>query len=179
MQLHLLRQTSCLTASYDSRNDWLFLDWHGELTLPAVQEAALALAACFLHRPYPLVLNSNAQVTGISWSVATWLATDFLPHMKLAGIEHVAWVYSSSLRGQNLVYTVLSWLPGSLITAFGDVADAYAWLTHTRAGQPRGYLLPTRTPATQAKLSQEVQALSRRVAAQQRAGGRQHKRQVA
>ena len=166
MQLHLLRQTACLTASYDSGNDWLFLDWKGELTLPAVQEASLALAACFLHRPYPLVLNSNAQVTGVSWSVAAWLVTDFLPHMALAGIEHVAWVYSPSLRGHNMVQTVLNWLPGSLLTTFSDVADAAHWLQHRQRNN--GYLLPTRLPATQAKLAQEVQALRQRLATQQR-----------
>jgi hypothetical protein len=144
-----------------------------------VQQACVALADCYLQRPYSHILNSNEQVTGVNWNVAMWLATDFLPHMSLAGIEHVAWVYSPSLRGHNMVHTVLSWLPGSLITTFSDVADAYAWLKHTRAGQPRSYLLPERTPAAQAKLAQEVQALTQRLAAQQRVGGRQHKRQAA
>ncbi len=168
MNLHPLFQTTCLSAQYDLRNDWLYLDWQGELTLPAVQQACLALASCYLQRPYSHILNSNEQVTGVSWNVAVWLATDFLPHMSLAGIEHVAWIYSPSLRGQNLVHTVLSWLPGSLITTFSDVAAAYAWLEHTRAGQPRSYLLPKRLPASQAKLAQEVQTLHQRVAAPRR-----------
>jgi hypothetical protein len=179
MNLHPLFQTSCLSAHYDLRNDWLYLDWQGELTLPAVQQACMALANCYLQRPYSHILNSNEQVTGVNWNVALWLATEFLPHMSLAGIQHVAWIYSPSLRGQHLVHTVLSWLPGSLITTFDDVADAYAWLKHTRVGQPRSYLLPERTPAIQAKLTQEVQALYERVAAQQRVGGRQRRRQAA
>ncbi|MBJ6145327.1 hypothetical protein [Hymenobacter sp. BT559] len=167
MNLRLLRQISCLSIYHDLTNDWLYLDWQGELTLPQVQQACLELAACYLERPYARVLNSNEQVTGVSWSVAAWLVSDFLPYMALAGIEHVAWVYSSSLRGYNMAATVLHWLPGSLITSFDTVAEAATWLAHTRTGQPQSYLIPQRTPATQAKLVQEVAALRQRIAAQQ------------
>jgi hypothetical protein len=167
MKLHPLFQTTCLNAYYDLSNDWLYLDWWGEVTLSDVQQACLALANCYLQRPYSHILNSNEQVTGVSWSVGIWLATDFLKLMPLAGIEHIAWIYSPSIRGHSLVHTVLSLLPGSLITTFDDVADAYAWLEHTRAGQ-RGYMLPKRAPAAQAKLAQEVQALHQRVTAPRR-----------
>lgn len=164
MKLHLLFRTTCLTAHYDLANDWLYLDWEGDLTLPVVQEACLALASCYLRRPYSHVLNSNEQVTSVSWSVAMWLATDFLPYMTLAGIEHVAWVAAPSLWGHNLVHKVLSLLPGSPLTTFDDVADAVTWLQHTRTGQDTRYLLPMRAPATQARLVQEVQALQQRLA---------------
>jgi hypothetical protein len=166
MNLHLLWQTPCLTAYYDLHNDWLYLDWQGELSLPDVQQACLELAACYLKRPYSHILNSNEHVTGVNWRVAAWLATDFLPHMTIAGVEHVAWIYSPSLRGHNLVQTVLNWLPGSVIAAFSTTAEAVEWLQHTRTTQSRGYLLPTRLPATQAKLAQVVQELRQRVAEQ-------------
>ena len=178
MNLHLLWQTPCLTAHYDLHNDWLFLDWHGELTLPNVQQACLELAACYLKRPYSHILNSNEHVTEINWRVAAWLATDFLPHMTVAGIEHVAWIYSQSLRGHHLVQTIINWLPGSTIAAFTTIAEAVEWLQHTRRAQPRGSLLPTRLPADQAKLAQVVDALRQRVAeqTQQQAGARQKQR---
>ena len=166
MNLYLLRQLDCLTVHYDLRNDWLFLDWQGEMTLPAVQQACLAVADCYLKRPYTHVLNNNEQVTGVSWSVAAWLATDFLPLMTLAGIEQLAWIYSSTLPGFSAVQTVLNWLPNSPITTFDNIADAVAWLKLTRAGQ-RDCLLPQRPPAMQTKLAQEIQALHRRVAANQ------------
>ncbi|MGI4742437.1 MAG: hypothetical protein ACRYG7_45345 [Janthinobacterium lividum] len=133
-----------------------------------MQQACLALADCYLRRPYSHILNNNEHVTGVSWSVAAWLVTDFLPHMGLAGIEHVAWIYSPALPGHNMLHTVLRLLPGSLITTFLDVADAAAWLQHTRTGQPRQFLLPERRPEVQSKLRQEVQGLYERVAAKQR-----------
>jgi len=165
MQLHLLSTTGCLAIHYDSSNDWLFLDWQGEVTLPDVQEACVALARCYLLRPYPRVLNSNAQLTGVNWKVASWLVTDFLLHMPVAGVEHVAWVCSPSLRGRHVVQTVVNWLPGPILNVFDDVEAAVNWLKHTRSAHPQGFILPQRPPATQAKLAQVVQALSQQVKA--------------
>jgi hypothetical protein len=157
MQLQLLHQTTCLTTYYDQSNDWLFLDWEGEITLPLVQEACNALAACVLTRPYARVLNSNEQVTSIHWNVAAWLITDFLPHLTLAGIEQIAWIYSPLLRGQHIVRMMLSQLPAPPIDVFDNLADAVEWLQNFHPS-PQG-LIPTRTPATQAKLAEQVQAI--------------------
>jgi hypothetical protein len=168
MQLHLLRRTTCLAIYYDFRNDWLYLDWQGHLALPVLQEACLALADCYLHRPYPRVLNNNEQVTGVNWGIALWLVSDFLPHMTLAGVQQVAWVYSPSLQGRSMVQAILSWLPGQSLTSFDDLAGAVEWLTHTRAEQAPGYLLPRRAAADQARLTQEVLALRQRCATAQR-----------
>jgi hypothetical protein len=168
MQLHFLRRTTCLVIYYDFRNDWLYLDWQGNVTLPVLQEACLALTDCFLHRPYPRVLNNNEQVTSVSWGIALWLVTDFLPHMTLAGVRQVAWVFSPSLQGRSMVQLVLSWLPGEALTAFDDLASAVEWLAHTRAEPAPGYLPPRRTSADQARLEAEVQALRLRIATSQR-----------
>ncbi|RZK27932.1 MAG: hypothetical protein EOO61_22755, partial [Hymenobacter sp.] len=132
VNLHLLDQTKCLAIYYDSGNDWLFLDWHGNLTLQDVKEACVALAHCYLSRTYPRVLNSNTQLEGVSWSIAAWLVTDFLPHLSLAGVEHVAWIYSSTPSGRHVVQTIINWLPGFILNTFLDVEDAVAWLQHTR-----------------------------------------------
>lgn len=168
MRLHLLRETSCLAIHYDAGNDWLFLDWHGELTIPHLQEACVALARCFLLRPYPRILNSNVQLTGVSWNAASWLVTEFLPHMTLAGIEHVAWVCAPSLRGRNMVQTVISWLPGPQLNLFDDTEAAVHWLQHSRPAHAPGHILPQRPATTQAALAQVVQELQQRVEAQPR-----------
>lgn len=166
MQLQLLHHTTCLSTYYDQCNDWLYLEWEGEITLPLAQEACDALATCVLERPYACVLNNNEQVTGIHWNVATWLLTDFLPHLTLADVEQIAWVFSPVLRGQHVVYTILNHLPsGPPIDAFDNLADAVAWLQHFRP-VARG-AAPTRCPAKQARLVQQVQAIRQRRAATQ------------
>ncbi|OGX90337.1 STAS/SEC14 domain-containing protein [Hymenobacter coccineus] len=164
MRLHLIRKTDCVSIYYDSLNEWLFLDWEGELTLLDVQTACLEVARCFLPRPYARVLNSNEQVTGVSWSVAAWLARDFLPHLTVAGITHIAWVYSSSVRARHVVQTVLNWLPGPALTSFDDLDAAVTWLQHIRPEGPAQASL--RLPATQAKLDKVFQDMCQKVKAQ-------------
>lgn len=164
MKLHLLHQTKCLAIYYDSGNDWLFLDWHGDLTLQDTKEACVALAHCYLRRPYPRVLNSNAQLESVSWSIAAWLVADFLPHMSLAGVEHVAWICSATLSGRHVVQTIINWLPGFILNIFDDMEGAVGWLQHTRSTHPQGYAIPQRSPASQAKLAQEVRNLCQRAA---------------
>jgi hypothetical protein len=153
MQLHLLRTTSCLAIYYDACNDWLFLDWTGELTLPAVQEACAALAQCYLLRPYSRVLNSNLEVTGISWNVAKWLGTNFLPYITGSGVEHVAWIVAPSLLGRNLVQALLKPLGGLVLNVFDNAEEAVSWLQRAPATLPPGYILPQAQPATQAHVA--------------------------
>jgi hypothetical protein len=162
MRLHQLHRTSCLTIYYDLRNDWLYLNWEGNITLPVLQEACLQLAQCFQRRPYARVLNNNEQVTGFSWSIGPWLITNFLPHMALAGIKQVVWVPSATLQGKSMMQFILNLVAGSLITTFDDMASAVEWMKQTRPLQEHAYLMPQHTPATQAKLAAVVQSLSQR-----------------
>jgi hypothetical protein len=162
MRLHQLHCTPCLTIYYDLRNDWLYLDWQGHVTLPLLQEACLQLAQCFQRRPYARVLNNNEQVTGFNWSIGPWLVTNFLPHMPLAGIKQVAWVPSATLQGKSMMQLILNLVVGSLITCFTDLPSAVVWMKQTRPQQEPDYLMPQHTPATQAQLAAVVQALYQR-----------------
>lgn len=142
------------TGHFDVKNDWLYLEWEGNLTLPVVKQACLQLAHCVLAHPYARVLNCNTQVTGVDLEVGPWLACHFLPHLRLAGIEQVAWICASTLPGLNMVQTVLSWLPKLQVTIFTDLEDGVHWLQRY---QPVGRAAPAgRAPATQAKLAQVV-----------------------
>ena len=132
MQLQLLQETDYLSIFYDSTNDWLFIDWRGNLTLPIVQASCLVIAQCFLERPYPRILNSNSQVTGMSADVPMWLAHDYLPHLSLAGVEYLAWVQAPALLLQHLTNEAVRQLTEPVVTLFTDLDLAFSWLQHTR-----------------------------------------------
>jgi hypothetical protein len=160
MRLHQLHRTTCLTIYYDLRNDWLYLNWEGNITLPVLQEACLQLAQCLQRRPYVRVLNNNEQVTSFSWSIGPWLIAHLLPHMALAGIKQVVWVPSATLQGKSMMQLLLSVVAGSIVTCFDDLASAVAWMKQTRPLQAPAYLMPQHTPTTQVKLAAVVQSLS-------------------
>jgi hypothetical protein len=166
MRLHLLKSTPHIAIYYDTHNDWLFLDWKGEVTLANVQSTCLEISRCFLQRAYPRVLNSNLQVTSVNWSAAGWLAVEFMPQLGPAGVEHVAWICSPALWGRSAVKRIIGLLPQAAISLFDDVETAANWLQQTRHQCAKGYLLPQRAASDQLKLIQQVEILKQKVASQ-------------
>lgn len=164
MQLHHLCSAQCAEVYFDKSNKWVFVDWHGELTLKAVQHTCLGIARCFLDRYFPRVLNSNANVTAVSWEVAQWLASEYLPALSLTGVEQMAWVVPPSLRARNNVLTIVRLFPHTAISVFDDVEAAVAWLQQTAPPPPSTGCAPLgRCYADEFKLRQLVGALARRL----------------
>lgn len=161
MNLHTLCATRNLTAYYDSWNNWLYLEWDGELTLSSVKPACLEIARCFIDHQYPRVLNNNVQLTGIEWDVTGWLARNLFPYLRLAGVKQFAWVHATSLRGQHMAEGVLQQFPAELeLALFADVEDAVTWLTKTSPAYGSDYATQPRPAATKAQLVQLVQHFS-------------------
>lgn len=158
MNLLPLCSSPQVSVYFDSWNDWLYVEWEGEITLPVAQQACIQLARCVLDRPYARVLNNNTHMTGVGLEVGAWLAYHFMPHLHLAGVRHMAWVCSPTLAGLNLVQTIMSWLPRLEATIFTDLEDGVRWLQRRRAApQPEA----PRPAATQAKLAHVVAELER------------------
>lgn len=158
--MNLLPLSCCPQVSiyFDSWNDWLYVEWEGEITLPVVQRACVELGRCVLTRPYARVLINNSHMTGVGLDVGAWLALHFMPHLPLAGVKHMAWVCSPTLAGLTMVHTIMSWLPRLEATTFTDVEAAVSWLQQRRqASGPE----PAHAPATQARLAAIVADLER------------------
>lgn len=163
MNLHLLRTAPGISVYYDRCNDWLFIEWEGELTLRTVQLASLELARCVLERPYARVLNSNLLATSASWDMSPWLACEVLPYLRLAGIDHLAWVRPQALRGQYMVNALMSRLPGLAVALFDDMEQAVTWLTRHRPPATASGPPPMHSPTTQAQLAEITQGMARKL----------------
>lgn len=159
MQLQLLSATSCLSIYYDSLHNGLFLDWTGELSLLAVQEACVTVAQCYLTRTYSRILNSNLRVIGVSERVGTWLGKEFLPYLAVVGVEQVAWVSAPFLAGRHQAQTVVNRMPTLVISLFDTAEEAAAWLQQPRSAQIESTLLPSWQLVTQVRLAQGVQVV--------------------
>ena len=160
MNLQLLQYAPPVFVYYDTLNDWLFTDWHGDLTLAQVQEGCLAIAECFLRHPTTRVLNSNCEVSSMSADVPAWLARQYLPSLRLAGVEQMAWVYGPAPLLQRYVEEALHPVEGSAVALFNNLADAYDWLQrsqfhHLAPQESRGS-----AAARQAELTRRVANLS-------------------
>ena len=164
MQLHHLCSAQCAEVYFDKSNEWVFVDWQGELTLEAVQHTCLGIARCFLDRYFPRVLNSNANVTSVSCDVPPWLASEFLPALTLTGVEQLAWVVPTMLQARNGILDTVRLFPHTAISVFDDVEAAVAWLQQTAPPAPStGCAQPGRRYADELKLRQLVEAFARRL----------------
>jgi hypothetical protein len=132
MDLHLLQKTTNVSIYDDADNDWLFIDWRGELTLPLVQESCLVIAECFLARPYSRILNSNQNVTDFTLNVPVWLHQEYIPLLSHTGIEYLAWVYAPNMLLKPFIDKLVSKIEVPVVNLFDDVESAASWLQHTR-----------------------------------------------
>ncbi|HEX8349631.1 MAG TPA: hypothetical protein VF598_06705 [Hymenobacter sp.] len=148
MEVQLLLTTPHVTAYYDNTNKWLYLDWHGALTLDMVRTSCLMIARCFLTRRFKRILNDNTNVSALTPDVAPWLAKEYLPYMRMVGIEYVAWVYSPNMDVQNDTELALNKLSTPVVALFDDMATAYEWLSSVRFKSPV-MLTPSNMSVTQ------------------------------
>ncbi|OGX90630.1 hypothetical protein [Hymenobacter coccineus] len=128
MELQLLHETPNLAVFYDPANQWLFVDWCGDLTLALVQDNCVALAQRLLDVRYARILNSNVGVTSMAPNVPAWLAREFLPYLRQVGVQQVAWVYSPNLRVRCYTDAALYSPDAPAVHVFDDLESAVAWL---------------------------------------------------
>lgn len=161
MPLLRLAATSIVAIFQDTDNGWLFIEWHGALTLPTVQAGCLAILRCFIEHPCPRVLNSNALVTAISFEAVPWLVRAFMPCLGLSGVKQLTWLSAPALRGRLLVGEVLQRLPALPIAPFEDLDLAVNWLRQ----QPATALSASRVAAIKTALRAFTNALAQQLTA--------------
>lgn len=164
MNLISLYRSPQLRAYYDSWNNWLFLDWHGSLTMAGVQHDCLALLRSCCAHPCQRVLNSNAQVHTIHEGVVPWVEHEFVPYLEQLGVEQLAWVRAALPEGRQLVQQALQQPTQLYLSAFDDVEAAVEWLQDT---QPSGCSILPRLPGERERLEACVEKLLARAGGQQ------------
>lgn len=128
MSLQLLTETDHISLYLDDVNDWLYVDWQGDITLPIVQSSCMTISKYFLQGSYTKVLNDNTNVLSLGPDVSPWLAQEYLPYIVMGGIEYMAWVYSPNMSTQCYTDLALYDLVAPVVALFDDTATACTWL---------------------------------------------------
>jgi hypothetical protein len=162
MHLRHLCSAAHVEIYFDTFNNWLFIDWEGNLTLDVVQHACLEIARCYLQHPFPRVLNSNVQVTNITPDVAAWLANEFTATLSLAGVEQLAWVVAPTLRARGEALEAIYRLAHNAVHMFEYLEEAVTWLQQT-AVLPESGAATLPQPRQDEQLNQWVAALAQQL----------------
>jgi hypothetical protein len=130
MSLVLLSTSKALDLYQDTENDWLYLDWQGDLELASVQDDCRNVLTWVRETGVQKALNDNSRLTKISWELVKWVSEEYLPAAGQLGVQYVAWVHSAVLDCRpdiDLLVPVADNRPPQ-VALFDDLATAYAWL---------------------------------------------------
>ncbi|MGV3741345.1 MAG: response regulator [Burkholderiaceae bacterium] len=128
-----------IEVSFDPKTQALYANWKGYQSVASIRVGCEAMLKFLDEKKLRKVLNDNTNVLGIWRSAAEWMAMDWFPRMKDAGMDAFAWVYSSSRLSQISTDDTLAMLdPGKYgIKLFHDKAEAQTWLDSASAAPAR------------------------------------------
>lgn len=133
MAQRTLYDSPTLTIGFDYLNDWLHLDWHGNLNDDVVMEGALKLLELLKQERCSKVLNDNTNVTGLWADAAKWGSDVFFPQLYEAGCRYFSWVYSAERYSQlSAELAVQQTRAGITFMTFRDLQTAIEWLKHVQ-----------------------------------------------
>jgi len=139
MALIELFHDSFISIYRDPNTPYLYVDWKGFQSLDTARQGGERILELMLRENVDSVLNDNTHVLG-AWRAATdWVANDWFPRMKEAGLRRFAWVHSPSKRSQMSTTTTVNLMDAdaSGIKIFHNKAEAAEWLDQTRAKADR------------------------------------------
>lgn len=134
MPLTELFRESFIDISFDPEASLLHVNWNGYQSVDSIRQGSEKMLELMQKHDAYIVLNDNTHVLGIWRDAADWLAHDWFPRMKQAGLKRYAWIYSPSRFSQVSTDATLSLMNSDDfgVKTFYDKAEALAWLQGDR-----------------------------------------------
>ncbi|SFQ65130.1 hypothetical protein [Hymenobacter arizonensis] len=127
MQLEAIIDSPELFIGYDTKNDWLYVDWKGEHNQSSSQAGCELMLESLRAMPCQKILNDNSNITRTSMQLTQW-GIRWVEQMRLAGLQYIAWVLPQSLLARQSVESTVHAIEAPRVGTFDDVASAYVWL---------------------------------------------------
>jgi hypothetical protein len=133
MNFKRLHASPELDIDLDLKNKCLYANWKGFQLIESVKNGCEKMLLFLQKHDCHHVLNDNTNVSGVWSGASEWVATDWFPRMKDAGLKKFAWVYSPSYfsrlsTDKTLEATPPELLKENIIEVFTDIEEAREWL---------------------------------------------------
>jgi hypothetical protein len=123
-----LLTTEFLTIEYNAVDDFLFADWHGNLTNDAIVQGYENILFYLKREHSHKLLDNHYDVKGLWAELAEWCANDWHPRAEAAGLEYHAAVYSQDLFSRLSTDKAIRMVKSGIIKGFDTVKEAEGWL---------------------------------------------------
>jgi hypothetical protein len=128
MALRILQELDFLDIGYDYANDWIYAEWHGEITFERAKAGGEAVLHFVEAEHGRKLLNDNSRVTEMWLETPEWRAMNVFPRLHAAGLQYVAWVYSPDLYSRFSADRSLEAITQPVALPFEDLEMAKSWL---------------------------------------------------
>ena len=128
MALRVLQELPFLAICYDYTNEWIYAEWHGEITYERAKTGAEAVLQFVAAEHCRKLLNDNSRVTEMWLETPEWRQMNVFPRLHTAGLQYVAWVYSANLYSRFSVDRSLADVTQPVTLPFEDLDMAKSWL---------------------------------------------------
>lgn len=123
-----LLTTEFLTIEYNAVDDFLFADWHGNLTNDAIVQGYENILFYLKREHSRKLLDNHYDVKGLWAELAEWCAYDWYPRAGAAGLEYHAAVYSQDHFSRLSTDKAIRMVKSGIIKGFDTVQEAEGWL---------------------------------------------------
>ncbi len=118
------------TITYDSENNWCFIDWEGFLTVDLVKAGSEELLKIFKQvGNCSKILVDNSRITGPWHKANDWYATDWNPRAVEAGLKTMGVILSADFFTQLSLQGFEKVSSGAFtVGSFPSKDEAHEWL---------------------------------------------------
>jgi len=138
MALIKLFQDSFIAICRDPDESYLHVNWKGYQSIDTVRQGCERILALMIQTNVDSVLNDNTHVLGAWKAAAKWVAGDWFPRMRQAGMRRFAWIHSPSKSSQVSANATVKLMDAEAfgVKIFHNRAEAKAWLAQARSEPP-------------------------------------------
>lgn len=135
MELQNIHYRDFIEISFDPLTRWIYADWKGYQSDASAKEDCELILAALTRFNASSMFNDNRQVVGIWTGFADWIARDWFPRMRAAGMRKFALVYSPTRLSQiSADAAMLHFDPeGRVVAGFFAETEASSWLANSES----------------------------------------------
>lgn len=122
-------EDDCITLQFNTDKKRIDANWRGFQNRESVQRGCKLMLEMVIRFKCNKIVNDNREVLG-TWSEASeWVGESFFPLLEKAGIEYLAWVFSTSVFSQLSAKKSVDVSVNNITTQFfTDISDAEKWI---------------------------------------------------
>lgn len=127
MHLQTIVDSPELFIGYDTKNQWLYVDWKGEHDQASSRLACELMLDALRAWPCHKLLNDNSSIIRTTAQFTLW-GEWWRAEMRAAGLQYTAWVLPRDLLTLRVTESLIRSIDSPYVGTFDDVASAYVWL---------------------------------------------------